>query len=366
LSDNTINTVVPSKGLFTDYSKMNNSKEIWTYARNVTINSHLGQITHIQNEPSTKFCAEFPYSYLGSIKLKNDRWVIFTTDEKTNNELGIFDSTNCTYTKLVNSPCLNFSLSNPIFGASKETKDCTESIYWVDGQRNEIRYLNLNNIPYTYTTRNDSCETKRYTNNLDCDSLSFTKKISIPCITLRTLKAGSLENGTYQVTLAYSIEGVRLTDYFSVTNPIQIFNHGVRNGSLSITLSDLEKDFSNYNLILIATVNNTTSYYDLGEYDISQTTHIINVIKPEFTPISNKEISIKKPYYQKADYLIANDQYLFVSGISVRPRLNYQKQALNIKAEYTVSEAPIDYYEDNNEVGYYRDEVYSFGIQWLF
>ena len=366
MGDNKINTVVPSKGLFTDYSKINNSKEIWTYARNVTINSHLGQITHIQNEPSTKFCAEFPYSFLGSIKLKNDRWAIFTTDEKTNHEIGIFNSSDCTYTKLVNSACLDFNLSNPIFGAAKETKDCTESIYWVDGQRNEIRYLNLNNIPYTYTIKNDNCDTKKYTNNLDCDRLSFTKKITIPCITLRTLNTGFLENGTYQVTLAYSVNGTRLSDYFGVTNPIQVFNHGRRNGSLSINITDLETDFDSYNLILIATVNNITSYYDLGEYNINQTSHVIDNIKTEFTPISNKEITVKRPYYQKADYLIANDQYLFVSGISIRPKLDYQKQALNIKAEYTVSEAPIDYYERNNEVGYYRDEVYSFGIQWLF
>ena len=366
MEDNKINIIAPSKGLFTDYSKMNNSKEIWTYARNVTINSQLGQITHLQNEPSTKFCADFPYSYIGNIKLKNDKWVIFTTDDKTNHEIGIFDSNNCSYTKLINNSCLNFSLSNPIFGASKETKDNTESIYWVDGQRNEIKYLNLDKIPYKYTTKNDDCNTKVYTSQLDCNELSLTKKITIPCISLKTINTGSLENGTYQVAIAYSVSGNRLTDYFGVTNPIQIFNHGKRNGSILVDIKDLDRDFDSYSLVLIATINNATSYYDLGEFNISQKSHTIDVIKPEYAPIPNKEISVKRSYYQKADYMVANDQYLFLSGLSTRSRLNYQKQALSIKSEYVVFEAPLDYYKDNNEVGYYRDEIYSFGIQWLF
>lgn len=366
MEDSKLNINTPSKGLFTDYSKMNNSKEIWTYARNVTINSQLGQITHIQNEPSTKFCCEFPYSFLGSIKLKDDRWAIFTTDDVDNHEIGIFNSIDCGYTKLVNNSCLNFNTNNPIFGGAKETLNCSESIYWADGQRNELRFLNLNDIPYTYTTKNDSCKTKVYTNTLDCNELSFTKKLSIPCIDVHTLNVGSLENGSYQTAIAYSSSNQRLTDYFGVTHPQSIFNHGRRSGSISITISDLDQDFDSYKLLLITTIDNVTSYYEVGDFDINQTTHIIGSIKPEYSVIPAKEISVKRTYYQKADYLITNDQHLFISGISKRPKLNYQKQALGIKSEYTISEAAIDYYLTHNEVGYYRDEVYSFGIQWLF
>jgi hypothetical protein len=356
---------VPVKGLFLDYSSINESKEIWTYARNVVINSQLGQIVQIQNEPANEFCCTFPYSFNGSIKLKNSKHIIFTTDN-TNSEIGIFNEKDCSYSTIINDDCLNFKLTNPIFGSSKENFDGSETIYWADGQLNEVRYLNLSKIPYKSIQNNDDCKSLTYTKQLDCDALSFTRKMKIPCIDKQSGDFGALKNGTYQLAIAYSQNFQRLTDYFSITNPVNIFNKSNSGGSIEVDISNLDKNFDKYQLLLISTIENQTFYNIIGEFDISQTKHSISSIRSEYTPVPLEELTVKRAYYQKADYLVSNDQHLFLAGVSKRKELNYQKQALNIKAKYQVVRVPLDFYKKNNDVGYYRDEVYSFSIEWVY
>src|SRR6478609_6037677 len=131
----------PSKGLVTDLHDNLVPKDVWTYARNANLNSHLGQIQFLQNEPSNTLCVTVPYTIIGAIKLLDNKWAIFSTDE-FDNEIGIFDEKNCTYEKVVNDHCLAFTSAKPIDGTSKENYDCSETIYWTDGL-NPRRYLNL-------------------------------------------------------------------------------------------------------------------------------------------------------------------------------------------------------------------------------
>jgi len=364
-NSNNIKVNAPVKGLVTDFSKFNLEENVWTYARNVRVTSHLGDMLHIENEPATKFCVDLPYLYLGSIKLKNGRFIIATTDNK-NSELGIFDSKECTYTKVVNNQCLNFNSSFPIFGVSKINSEGQETIYFVDGQRNEIRVLNLDKIPYTYRTTKDGCKTKVYTNILDCNEISYTKRFTVPTLHINSLNTGFLANGAYQLAIAYATKGQRLTDYYGVTNPLQIWNHGANTGAISVTITGLDRDFDSYKLMLIATINNITTYYELGDFNITQTSHVITKIKPEHTPVLNKEVAVKNTYYQKADNIVANDKHLIILGPSIRHKLDYQRQAMSIVSEYVVAQAPLDYYRLNNEAGHYRDETYPYAIQWLY
>lgn len=349
-----------------DYSEMNNEPNMWVFARNTTLNSQNGDILHLQNEPSTKFCAEFPYTYIGSIKLKDNRFAIFTTNN-TSSEIGILNANTCTYIKVVNDPCLNFHTDNPIFGTSKENFDNSENIYWADGSRNEIRYMNLSKVPYKYEFADDSCKTKDYTDELDCDALSFTKQLSVPQIFVNKASFGSLKNGSYQFAVAYGDNDQRITDYFSVTAPMPVWNHKNSGSALELDIQDLDLDFSQYQLIVIATIEGQTFYKIIGTYPSAQNKHVVSTIdKPEFIDIPLEEISVKRTYYQKADYLTSNDQYLFLSGVSSRKKLNYQLSALDITSKYVVYRVPVDFYSKYNDVGYYRDEVYSFAIQWLY
>lgn len=360
-----IKTVVPQKGLVTDLVENVVSPEMWTYARNVTTYGPIGQLGFLQNESSNSLCAEIPYTPIGFIKLLNERWAVFSTDE-TNSEIGIFDSINCTYTKLVNDPCLSFSKYFPVKGASKELYNCTEAIYWTD-KKNPRRYLYLNDIPYTFTTNDDACETKIFTSNLDCLSLLIDKQFSIPVITATLSTGGLLTNGMYEFAVAYTNNNERLTDYYSMTIPQPIWTHQNLGQSISLDIQGLDQQFLQFELICAYTRDQVVRYKSLGYFNIGVSKiEVTTLDRPEFIELTLQDVEIKRPKYPYADSVTSNDQYAVWSGMTTTPELNYQLQAMNIVPNYVMYQVPSNYYAmGGNLVGHYRDETYAFAIQWL-
>lgn len=355
----------PTKGLITDLHDNLVSKEFWTFARNAQLNSHLGQTQFIQNEPSNYKCVDLPYTPIGFIQLLNNKWAVFTTDN-TSSEIGIFDEKACTYTKLVNDNCLNFNTSYLVQGTSREVFDCSETIYWTD-TNNPRRKLNLDNIPYKYTILDDACETKDYNNQLDCDELLIERKLTVPCIQSRLSVGGALLNGTYQFALAYTINKYRVSDFYSVTRPQSIWSHQNLGQAIDLEITNLDRDYNQYQLVAIFTIDGVTSYRTIGYYSTSQEFHHINSVnRPEYEELTLTELITARPRYSHADLVVSNDKYLLWAGVKTSPELNYQKQAMQIDSEYVVYRVPQDYYAKGGQlVGYNRDEAYSFGIQWV-
>lgn len=360
-----IRTNVPQKGLVTDLVENFVPAEMWTYARNVTTFGPVGQLGLMQNEPSNKLCAEVPYTPIGFIKLLNERWAVFSTDE-VDSEIGIFDSNACTYTKVVNDPCLAFSKKFPVQGRSKEMYDCTEAIYWTD-RRNPRRYMYLNAVPYTFTLNDDACNSKDYTTKLDCIELLIDKQYSIPVISTTLSTGGLLTNGMYEFAVAYTNNKQRLTDYYSMTLPQAIWTHENLGQSITVQVSDMDEQFQQFELICSYTQNQVIRYKSLGYYDISVSSIDVSTLdKPEFTELSLQDVIVKRPRYPYADGVTSNDQYALWFGMTTTPELNYQLQAMSIVPYYVMYQVPANYYAlGGNMVGYYRDEVYAFGIQWL-
>lgn len=361
----TIDTVTPQKGLVTDLHENVVSNQLWTYARNAQVNSHIGQSQFIQNEPSNYLCVDLPYTPIGFIKLLNNRWAVFLTDD-VNSEIGIFDEKACTYTKLISANCLNFKKDNLIRGAAREMFDCSETIYWTDGN-NPRRKLNINNLPFTYTIDDDACETKTFTNQLDCEAILVERDVSVPNITTSVVSSGNLRNGTYQFAIAYAFDKQRVTDYYSVTRPQSIWSHQNFGNSISLSITNLDRDYDQYELVCIYTVDEVTKYVSVGYYSTAQEHVLVSGIRNEYTPIDLTEILTPRAKYPYADKIVANDQYLLWSGVKTTPQLNYQEASMQIETNYVVYQVPADYYAKGGTlVGYCRDEVYAFGIQWLY
>lgn len=360
-----VTSAQPSKGMITEMHEDLVPGEYWTHARNATLNSHLGQSNLLQSEPAPKFCVELPYTMVGYIKLLDSRFAVFTTDN-TDSEIGVFDSKNCSYTKLVNDKCLNFHTTALVEGHSRKAADCGEVIYWTD-KRNPRRFLKLEAIPYQYTIEDDECKSKKFTNKLDCDALLMESKINVPVIKTRRGTGGDLTNGVYSFALAYAFEKQRVTDYYSITPPQSIFTHENYGQSIDLDITGLDRDFDAYELIVLYTRNNVNYQKTLGFYSTAQDkVHVSSVDRPENTALVLEEIVVKRPKYPYADGVEANDQYLLWHGVRSAGELNYQLQAMQIKSKYVVYQAPADYYQKGGTlVGYMRDEVYAFGIQWL-
>jgi len=149
-----------NKGMVKDYNETFVGEGLWTHARNAVNNSHDGQVGVIGNEPANLFCVTLPYTLIGTVHYGGDEWIVFTTDD-LNSEIGIFDESACSYTKIINDPCLNFKRTNLITGVSRERFDCETLLYWDDGL-NPTRVLNINDIPYVCTTGTGSNQPFKY------------------------------------------------------------------------------------------------------------------------------------------------------------------------------------------------------------
>lgn len=359
-----------NQGMVKDVSDEYLQEGMWTHARNLVTNTHLGEKGHVSNEPSNFLCVDLPYTYVGSVKLSQYEWIIFSTDN-TSSEIGIFNQSNCSYKKVINADCLNFKTTNLVKAVVKKNYDKSRSIYFVDGL-NHDKYINLDYIPFKTTGNNLSteagCFIPEYTTELDCEQTLINSKVSIPKIHVkRSISAGQLINGSYQVSIAYSVNGIRMTDYFTPSNIQPLWTQQGIGGALDITFENLDDKFDEYELVIISVTNQQTVAKRLGFYSTSQSTVHVSVIN-EFLPTVDLTIlTLSNPFYYKSDKIYKLNDYLLRAGVSTRPELNYQIQANNIVTKWVEVEYPANYYQQGgNSVGYMRGEVYSFFIRWIY
>lgn len=335
-----------------------------THAINSQFNSLSGDLLFHQNEEGNLFCVTVPYIHIGTIPLKDNKFLLFSTDN-VNSEIGILNKTNCEYVTLVNNKCLNFKTTNLIRGAASENSDCEEIAYWCDDLNNN-RYLNISNLPYKFTTKNDECKTKEYTSEIDCDQLELNPFIKIPCVQLSKSKTGGgLLNGSYQVSVTYSIKGQTVSDFYGTTQPVSIFSHENTGKALDVEITNLDEDFPEYKLALVVTIAQQTTVYEIGTYPTSQNKVTITGVSPTDIQIPLSQLYVQKTVYSKAKDVININNQLLWSGPSSQPEINYQPLVNQASLEWVAYAVPIA--EDNSDLqSYLRDEVYSFGTRLVY
>lgn len=357
-----------AKGMVKDYSEIYIPEGVWTNAINAINTSHKGDEGNLGNEQSNKYCVSATYTIIGLLHKYRTEWVVYATDD-VNSEIGIFDEADCSYTVLVNDRCLNFKKKYLITGAVKYNADCTYSSYWQDNNNpDRTLVLDATRIPYVCVTIPDSCGEKECTTQLDCDQLRLHPFVKQPCITVsQALGAGQLQNGSYQAVIAYSFNGVRLTDYCIPSSPQALWDHSSFGGSLDINISDLDPNFEEYELVIVSIIANQTVAKKIGNYDISQTKITLDQYLESLKTIPLSSIPLKSIIYEKSKKMFSLNNYLIRTSVTTQPYFNYQPFANKIKAEWVAVQYPADYYwKGGNKVGYMRDEVYPFFIRWVY
>lgn len=372
LSHNTV--VVPAIGIDQDSHPADVKEGFYTRAINATLNAGLGKKGKLTNEPSNALIGALPAGLTcnGIIPLPDGRRHFVCSTDDVVSELGILDEETGQYTKLVSSTELGLKKSHIVSGISRENHKCEELVYFVDGI-NPNRVLNLNNIPYRYTIKQvpGQCDEKVYTNQLDVDALLWTPKISYPKISVSAAPDGNLPNGTYQFAVAYSENKQRFTDWFSVTNPEHgiVFSHENRGGALQVQIENLDRDFDEYALAVIYTVNQQTTAEIVGYFSTGQSRVLVTRVGNSAIgqlPIPLSDIVRSSVYYEKADGVVASNGYAILLSPSQPKEINYQPQANNIVTKWIAVKKPLDYYEKGGtETGHPRDEVIAPAIQWL-
>jgi hypothetical protein len=366
------------KGMMKDLNDSFLPEGAWSHARNATVNTLQGDVATISNESSTLMCASAPYPVIGYIFFNDDEWVIFSTDDNNNHEIGIYTESTCTYTKVVNDPCLNFSSSYPIrSGGVKESFDCHRFFYWDDGV-NPTRYLSPTSIPYIQICTNSptGCTTCVDTTALDCDQIKLTPKIKIPKVDIRKATyGGELINGSYQACVAYTINQQRFGDYYAITNPQPIFNHVGIGGAVEVSVSNLDTEyFSEFELVIVYTISGNTIAKSFGFYATSngsgpsiEATIGISIIPDSLLTVPLSNLPVRRPVYERSDATYTVGDYMLRVGPRTRYSFNYQPEANKIKSKYVIWQVESNFYKNGGAVtGYMSDEVYPFFIRFLY
>jgi len=357
------------KGMVKDPNASFVQKENWTHARNTVNNSVDGDVAVIGNEPSNIQCASVPYPIIGAIHTYRDQWVIFATDD-VNSEIGLFDDSECKYTTLINAPCLNFNRKHLITGAAKENFDCTWQVYWDDGN-NPSRTLNINKIPYIrfiVSAPGADCIEYADTTELDCEKIRLAPLLTTPCVKLtKASDGGQLRNGSFQAFIAYTVNGQRQTDYIGVSNVQSLFDHNDLAGSLHINVTNLDKEFDYYELVILSNNTQNTVAKRIGLYSTEQSDITIDYIDQALVSVPLEVLPLRSPAYEKSDQMYTVNDWLIRSGPTEQFDFNYQPLANQIQANWVVAEYPENYYyKGGNKTGFMRDEQYAFFIRWIY
>lgn len=379
-----IQTETFAKGLMKDLDSAYQPDGVWSHARNAINNSNLGKVGVIGNEPGNVLCSQAPYTVIGAINLRNDEWVIYSTDD-TNSEIGFFKEDRCEYSKIVNDPCLGFKKTNLIIGIAKENFDCSWQVYWADGL-NPDRTMNVGNVdnaPYSdpwpgvpYVCRdtlNGPCENcvPIQPLQLDCDRLRLAKIIKTPCVNISKGPAGgTLQNGSYYAVIAYTVNQQKATDYFNPSQVQALFEHDNLSGSLLVTVDNMETSvFEEFELVIVRTINQQTSAKRIGYYNTTETSINISLdyINEALVTVPIETIPLRTPVYEKSEAIYRNGAYALRVAPTGKFDFNYQPLANQINTEWVMVEQAPDYYRrGGNQTGYMRDEQYAFWIRWIY
>lgn len=358
-----------TKGMVKDMNETFVGEGLWTHARNAVNNSHDGQMGVIGNEPANLRCVTLPYTLIGVIHLTDDQWVVFTTND-VDSEIGVFDESACSYRRIVNDRCLNFKTTHLITGASRRKFDCNRLVYWSDGL-NPDRYMDINEPPFKFTESvvNDCVvRTILEPRQLDCEQIRLAPLITQPCLVLKKGSgSGTLANGSYQAMIAYTINGARVTDYMGLTEVQSVWSHQNLTGSLEIQITQIDKTFDEFELIVISVINQQTVAKRIGIYSTNQGTIYIDTISPELITVPLSLALQRTEPIEKSDAIYSVNDYLMRVGVNSKFKFNYQPIANKIQTSWVAVQYPADYYyKGGNNAGYLRDEQYSFFIRWVY
>ena len=407
------------KGLNKDSDPSFVKAGMWTHARNASNNTSSGDLGTVSNEESNALCAKAMFAstgtnkdIIGTIHLYSDKWVIYSVqyDALGSNviasEIGLFEEDPCRYRVIVNDKCLNFDKLYLITGASRLLDNCSWQVYWADNF-NPDRYMNIGDPklwidePFTYmngqpgsATVNyytngatqvlwpgviwekdlqnpltpDPCETYPDSNKVDCDKLRLARLLKTPSTNIkRGEQPGSLPNGSYAVAIAYTIDQVRVTNYFSVGHPQPIYYDPDLRGSLDIEIDVDEEAFDEFELVVVRFTNQNEDNKIIGFYSTKTKRVIVDLFNDQFEPVDKLTILNRDYVFEKSEQMLSANNYLLRIGPTSKFNFNYQPLANLIEAEWVSVEYDEKYYTDGGKnAGYLRDEIYAFFIRWVY
>lgn len=300
----------------------------------------------------------------------------------------------CTYRTIINDDCLNFRRSFPIDSVEYRIVDCGIEIFFTD-ENNGRRYLVFEYVGDDSTGdlkikqeffeitgfATPPCETPIYGTGLDCNRMNLQPNMTTPCIDFVDLVSGGANHaGVYQFFFAFSdASGNKLSSYVSSTNPIPINTRQltfetnyVTDRAIALNINNLDPigPYQFYTLAVAKTIDATTAFYKVGTFPVTQNQVTYTGSDEAEEKLTIGDIFQRFPYYRTAGSVTSSNKILFWAGLTEYPKLNLQRVANNINLQWQTIAIPEPVYRDprhaNKFRSYMRDEVYAFGIQFIF
>lgn len=360
-------------------------------------------ISSITNDLGNQPCLEFPndQKIIGHVLTNTDDIIVFSTNDVINHEIGIFNPNSCTYKRLVNAPCLNFSTQYPVFPLFRIRKGCERVVYFTD-RNNNYRTINLD-TPSIY--RDDG-------GDFDCELFQLSRNYQVPTLTDITVNdsGGQLDLGSIQFAIRYLDRDFNPTNWILVSNHVNIYddsisaNYGTINGginipetgdtvlgsvpqtnkSVSILFDEIDTSFSYYQ---IAALHGTSGSGVISEVWISPEQFITqdsvtflysgHSVSGGYTQIPLSEISVDLDPIEVVHDHVQKDNVLWLANLksATRDWSKYQSVASAITVNYSLKtdvfnntssdldpKNPVVNVENKSMPG---DEIVSLAIQFL-
>lgn len=428
---------LPQSGMNRDKHPSMLSDSEYSFAMNACIENDTGDMMMVQNEPSNILCSKLEgYKVVGYKNDLSDGYTWFFLSNPSNNTskivflksvdyiagkgdavgLDISEFVNLSeplsrqagrYTEICDAfqilieddasdPCLNFSLSHPIYTIEIKQEKCGKCIYWTD-DFNPPRYvivdLALNpdddgDIWYHYhgyKICGDNTPIERCT--IACEKLRVFPLLELPVIKPEVIEfGGNLRSGVYQFAVALCDEfGNEKTDYVCLSNPIPIFDKQditvkdgmwgkVTNLGIRLTVSNLDRQV---NYFKVAVIQNTVGFngepQPVNDFLIEGIHPITESSVYYYTDVNCKRTTLehilsKRAVYNTSEGITSVGNRLLQYGLTAETEWNLQPVCnfLGHFLRWQSSVSTENLYKDGAAcslyAGFMRDEVYPFGI----
>jgi hypothetical protein len=434
MADNRTHLSVPIKGMNQDVHPSNLSEQGYDHALNTVVEDFSGNgFPILQNESSTLKCANFPtgYKVVGVVNvIEQERKVLFLTNTTTgfsqigeiigknkcgdslvdnDSQMGYCSdcgdgyvpeqapledqnpATCCQYIPIATQTCFNFDFDHPVRPVYR-LEDCGISIYFGDNF-NYNRYIEFDYVDddssnplkvrdkFKTISGYDDCGAPLYGSQIDCNKLRIDPVATVPNLDLvDVVGGGSLKAGTYQFLFSYADkDGNKRSPYLNATNPVPIFTRDVtfdtdyqtdRSIVFEVDGIDANSPFEYFNIAVVKTINNVSSFEYVGTYPIGTTRFTYTGNEKSLKDLDANDIFEQKVYYSKSRGAAVSNNYLFWYSPEETKKLNIQRIANNVKLQWQTTQLPEHVYRDLRDAyyykGYLRDEVYPFGIVFIY
>lgn len=375
-----------SKGMTKDLLPKLEGPEQYNYALNAVMFSSEGELPALSSEPGNSLAIEgFPPTkkIVGTHTVDEDLIVLFVYDPNSEHEIGKYYPKSGQYETYCKGACLNFSDVNPIHAVSRTFSACETLVYFTDDY-NPYRVINITSPDYQNIDSNK---------NIDCDSIRFSPPFTVPNVELEVIDGGNLKVGSYSFAIRYidknnvpttwatytPYKTVKATAENSPTTAFgstsdeehQEYFSAAASKSIKFTLDNLDTSYTYIQIGVIyrGTISGAiTDTYLLVPLRFNSSSFTYTFQGGDYhSPITADEILQDFVQVDRVKTHTVSNSRLILGHLSTTKRnwAHFQRHASAIKTEwYGIPDT--DFTNAFGKTTFMRDEVYAFGVQYIF